>query len=99
MMIFRDGAGRTVLYMHFRVPIAQRRHIGLVSSHFTRRALQVLHPVRTLDVLSRVFFNPKSRPVFIMNDAATKSSIAILRSAEMKKVETLNQKKTRAGDR
>ena len=48
------GAARAVRYSHFRAPITQRRQAGLASSHFTRRALQVVHPVRTLDALSRV---------------------------------------------
>lgn len=85
-MTFRDGATRTVLYTHFRLPMAQRRHIGFASSHFTRRALQVLHPVRTLDVLSRVFFSTTSGSVVIMDGAATKSSL-VLRSAKVQKEE------------
>jgi hypothetical protein len=52
-------AARAVLYSHFRPPTAHRRQIGFASSHFTRRALQVLHPVRTLDVLSRVLFGAR----------------------------------------
>lgn len=59
--------------------MAQRRHIGFASSHFTRRALQVLHPVRTLDALSRVLFCAKSRLVVIVNDAATRGSLVILK--------------------
>lgn len=84
VMTFRDGAVRTLLYTHFRLPTAQRRHIGFASSHFTRRALQVLHPVRTLDVLSRVLFSARSRQAVIMNDAVTKSRFVILRHATMK---------------
>ena len=72
MTTFRGGgAARAVLYSHFRPPMAQRRQIGFASSHFTRRALQVLHPVRTLDVLSRVLFGARSSPGVMMNDAAT----------------------------
>lgn len=70
MTTFRGGAVRAVLYSHFRLPVVQRRQIGFASSHFTRRALQVLHPVRTLDVLSRVLFGARFRLGVMMNDAS-----------------------------
>jgi hypothetical protein len=75
------GAARAVLYSHFRPPMAQRRQIGFASSHFTRRALQVLHPVRTLDVLSRVLFGARSSPGVMMNDDGTKGRLVIQRTA------------------
>jgi hypothetical protein len=76
---FRGGAARAVLYSHFRSPIAQRRQVGFASSHFTRRALQVLHPVRTLDVLSRVLFGARFGPGVMMNEAATKGRLVAQR--------------------
>jgi len=79
------GAAHAVLYSHFRPPMAQRRQIGFASSHFTRRALQVLHPVRTLDVLSRVLFRARSSPGVMMNDAATKGRLVIQRTAGINK--------------
>lgn len=86
MITFRGGgAARAVLYSHSRPPIAQRRQIGFASSHFTRRALQVLHPVRTFDVLSRVLFGARSIPGVMMNDAATKGGLVIQRTAGINK--------------
>lgn len=85
MNTFRGGAARAVWYSHFRPPMAQRRQIGFASSHFTRRALQVLHPVRTLDALSRVLFGARSSPMVMTNGAATKGRFVIQRTAGINK--------------
>ena len=86
MITFRGGAAaRTVLYAHFRPPTVQRRQIGFASSHFTRRALQVLHPVRTLDVLSRFLFVARPSPRVMMNDAETDDRLVIQRTAGINK--------------
>lgn len=80
MTTFRGGgAARAVLYSHFRPPMAQRRQIGFASSHFTRRALQVLHPVRTLDVLSRVLLGARSSPGVMMKDYCAKGQALLLK--------------------
>jgi hypothetical protein len=80
-MFRRDGAICAVLYSHFRPPTAQRRQIGFASSHFTRRALQVLHPVRTLDVLSRVLFGTRSNPWVMVKGATTQGRLGEQRIA------------------
>jgi hypothetical protein len=77
----RGGVARALLYSHFRPPMAQFRQMGFASSHFTRRVLQVLHPVRTLDVLSRVLLGERSSPRVMMNDAAAKHRLATQRTA------------------
>ena len=88
MITFRGGgAARAVLYSQFRPPMAQPRQIGFASSHFTRRALQVLHPVRTLDVLSRVLFGARFSLGVMMNDAARKGRLVIQRTAEINESE------------
>lgn len=61
MTFFRGDEARAALYSHFRLPMAHRRQMGFDSSHFTRRDLQVLHPVRTLDLLSRVLLGATSK--------------------------------------
>ena len=77
MTTFRGGAVGAVLYSHFRPPMAQRRQIGLTLSHFTRRALQVIHPGRTLEVLSRVLFGARFSSGFMIKNAATKGRPSI----------------------
>lgn len=69
MITSLERADEALWYSHFRPPIAQRRQAGFASSHFTRRALQVVHPVRTLDALSRVFLGAA-----VMINAAKKAS-------------------------
>ena len=79
MITFRGGgAARVGLYSHLRPPTAQRRQMGFASSHFTRRALQVLHPVRTLDVLSRVLFSGRSSPGVMTNNVTTNGSLGFV---------------------
>jgi hypothetical protein len=75
-----ERTARAVWYSHFRPPMAQRRQAGFASSHFTRRALQVVHPVRTLDALSRVLLGAA-----VMTDAATKGKHRCQESTSMKK--------------